>query len=199
MAINLGTGYPLAAGAVTRSVLNAIFAAIVSKFAGGIDNSDISASAAIATSKLAADNYELLIPFTIMGTVTANEGLLAGTGSYHVVGSVPYDAAAATYTIVGLDSMTYAAGARTAAVYTLLYGTAAAFIAGTATTILSGITTGTGAATFTAAALTPAVTSITTDATLPKYFILDVTTQGVTWAVTDSFSLTIKLKKALRT
>ncbi len=61
MAINLGTGYPLAAGTVTRSVLNSIFAAISSKFSGGIDNSDVNAQAAITPTKLSASNTDVWV------------------------------------------------------------------------------------------------------------------------------------------
>lgn len=61
MALSLGTGYPLAAGTVTRSVLNTIFASIVSKFSGGIDNTDISSAAAISPTKLSASNTDLWV------------------------------------------------------------------------------------------------------------------------------------------
>ena len=63
MAINLGSAYTLAAGVVNRANLNSIFAAIVSKFAGNIDNSDISSSANIAPTKLSASNQECWINF----------------------------------------------------------------------------------------------------------------------------------------
>lgn len=71
MAINLGTGYPIAAGAVVRQTLNSILAAIVSKFSGGIDNSDISTAASITVTKLAASNCDLWVelPYLERGTV----------------------------------------------------------------------------------------------------------------------------------
>ena len=71
MAINLGSGYPLAAGSVARATLNSILAAIVSKFSGGIDNSDINADADIVPTKLSASNMEwtayLLYHFGMQG------------------------------------------------------------------------------------------------------------------------------------
>lgn len=71
MAINLGTGYPLAAGAVARATLNTILAAIVSKFSGGIDNSDVSASAAITPTKLSASNMEWTAHLIYTGAMAA--------------------------------------------------------------------------------------------------------------------------------
>ncbi len=58
MALNLGSGFPLAAGTVVRATLNTILTAIVNKFSGGIDNSDINADADIVPTKLSASNQE---------------------------------------------------------------------------------------------------------------------------------------------
>jgi hypothetical protein len=178
---------------VSASEVNDNNTAIAAKF-GNIDNSDVKAAAGIDVSKLSASNYEAVIVCNLVGTE-----LNASTASYMVVGSVPYDTTNTTYTISAIDTMTYAAGARTAAVYTLFHGTAAEYIAGTATSIKTSISTGAGAATFTGTALSSFTTSITTSSAAPKFFILDVTTAGVSWVATDSFSICIKLKKALRT
>jgi hypothetical protein len=188
--------YPtLGPGVVDEDQLNSNNTTFASKF-GNIDNADIKALAGILTSKLAADNYEIVLSTSLHGTeINTN----AGTASYYVVGSIPYDTTNTTYTVSAIDTMSYAAAARTAAVFTLFYGTAAQYIAGTATTIKAGISTGAGAATFTGTAISSFTTSITTSSTAPSYFILDVTTTGVSWAANDSFGISIKLKKALRT
>lgn len=199
MALTLS--YPtLGPGVVDEDQINSNFSTISSKF-GNIDNSDIKSGAGIATSKLAAENYEIVISRSIDGNAAAgnDEGLDASTSTYFIVGGIPYDSANTTYTISAIETMTYAAGARTAAVYTLWYGTAAQMIAGTATSIKTSISTGNGAATFTGTALSSFTTEVTTSSTAPSFFILDVTTQGASWAATDSFAISIKLKKALRT
>ena len=190
--------YPTLSGTVTASYINSNFSAIATKFGGNIINADLSSTAAIATSKLAADKYEIVLGLTIGGSATADTDLDAAVGSRFFLGNIPYDTAGATYTITSAETMTYAAGARTAAVYSLFYGTAAQLIAATHEVIDTGITTGTGAATYTGTTLGLDDTSITTTTT-PQFFVLQVTTQGASWAVTDSFHISLKLKKALRT
>ena len=180
-------------GVVDDTKLEADLTAIANKF-GSIDNSDIAAGASIATSKLAASNYELVLSAVVQGT-----DLNSATTAYFLVGGIPYDTQADTYTISAIETLTYAAAAATtAAQYTLLYGTAAQLIAGTATSIKTGISTGTGAAVWTGTALASFTTSVATSST-PAFFVLDVTTQGVDWDAADRFVISIKLKKALRT
>jgi hypothetical protein len=192
--------YPtLGPGFVNASEINANFTAVSQKFSN-IDNADIKASAGVEVSKLSASNYEIVLTRTIDGSATAAEGLDAAAGTRFIVGSVPYDTANTTYTITAIDTMTYAAANTvTEAVFTLWHGTDAQLIAGTATSIKTGITTGPGDDTFLGTAISSFTTSITTSSTEPKFFVLQVTTQGTTWAATDSFGISIKLKKALRT
>lgn len=193
--MSLTLTYPtLGPGVVDPDQINSNFSTISSKF-GNIDNADVKASAGIDVTKLSASNYE----FVLSRSISDGSGLNAATTAFFLVGGIPYDSANTTYTISAIETFTYAAGGRTAAVYTLFYGTAAQYIAGTATSILANISTGTGAAVWTGTALSSFTTSVTTSSVAPSFFVLDVTTQGITWATLDSFNISIKLKKALRT
>lgn len=174
---------------IEAAELNENFTDVETVLNGGIGNDNISSSAAISTSKLAADEYEI----TLQTRLYATE-LNAAVSAFWLVGSIPADANE-TYTVTALETQTYAGGARTAAVYTLEYGNVTSGFS----TIKAGITTGTGSSTFTANRLTSLTnTACSVSTSTQNYFRLDVTTQGASWATTDHFVLTIKLKRALK-
>jgi hypothetical protein len=174
-------------GVVDDAKLEENFDAIASKFNGGINDDDVQNSANININKLSARKYEFVLGVTLIGSQ-----LNASTASFIVVGGIPYDTINTSYTICAIEHLTYTAGAVTAAVYDLKYGNHSDGF----TAIKTGISTGTGS---TQTAESSFTSSVSTSSTRPNFFILDVTTAGVSFAATDSWALSIKLKKDLRT
>lgn len=186
--MSLTLPYSNLSGVVDDAKLEANFNAVANKFSGGINDADVQNSANINVTKLSASKYELVLSCSLVG-VKLNE---TAANTFIVIGGIPYDTTADTYTISGIEHLTYTTAGVTAAVFTLLYGNHTDTFA----TIQAGITTGTAS---TQTRETGFTSSITTSSVRPKFFVLDVTTQGASFAATDSWAISIKLKKALRT
>jgi hypothetical protein len=175
------TGTPVVAADVNQN-----FDDVESLLNAGLTTANLNASAGITNGQLANDDFEFVLGIQLDGTE-----LLKGTTGFIVVGAVPYDSTGGTggYTILGIEHMTYAVtGGLTAAVFTLNYGNHTDGF----TAIKTGITTGTASGQTRETGFT---STIAISATRPNFFVLDVTTAGVTWALVDSWQLSIKLKR----
>lgn len=181
---------------LVASELDQNFTDIVNKLNGNLDESSLNASSSISNSQLANDDYEIVLSTTIPGVdaaVNPGHGLNNTTGGYFVVGGIPYDATdgAVSYTILGIEHMLFlgTGGGGTAMVTTLNFGNHTDGF----TAIKSGISTGTANQQTRESSFT---TSVATTAARPKFFVLDVTTQGVGFLDGDSWCISIKLKRA---
>ncbi len=167
--------------------VNENFSAVASTINGQLTQANLASDAAIPNSKLANSKYETVVGITLVGTERNGS-----TSTNWIFPAMPYDSTEGntSYTILAIESMTMTVGAVTAMVADLYYGNATDGW----TTIKSGITSGT--ATTQTAYSSFSTSTITTSSTRPKFFRLDVTTAGVSFAATDSFSLAVKLSRA---
>lgn len=180
---------------LTHTDLNTNFDDIENKLNGGLDTTSLTSSAGITNAQLQNSLYEFVISTTIRQDAALGGGnfLNTATSGFHVIGGVPYDSTDGNtgYTILGVESFLYLNPANTpstAAVFSLLYGNHTDGF----TSYHAAITTGTANG---QTQYTVSPTTITTSSARPKFFVLDVTTQGVAFGLGDSWSISIKLKR----
>lgn len=181
--------------------LNTNFDDVESLVNGGLLNENIDPNAAIDVSKLSASSYEFVFTWQ-MNDAVAGIDTLPNT-AYVILGTIPYDANVLSYSITGIEMVSYKAAGVTAVIGDLKRMTTSATIgsgAGTDLTIQSGITTGTSAGVELNRYASPSNASWTPNTGSSQVILyFDVTQAGGSWATTDSFALTLKIKATLRT
>jgi hypothetical protein len=181
----------LGTGLADSTKIDQNFADVVSKF-GAIDNSDISASAAIDISKLSANNFELIFPLSFSGTPTAS-----GTVPIAVCG-VPQDDTTSSYLTTAYDFVCMVPPSAGVNTFKVEYGSWAVGNWVSAATVL-------GATTVTNTTVTPV--SNTVAVTLPnsgvvatsRFVALFVTAVGTWTGGAMNFTLKCKRTTGLRT
>lgn len=156
---------------------------------GNIVNADISSSAGIATSKLAARDYEVIINLQAIGWGTA--------GQVVALCALPYDNAADGYTVLGAEYYIQEAGGSGSPAFDVQFGYATGGSWVTSTTVIdaetfTANTTETGTCTIDSS-------TITLSATNQNFFRLVVDTAGTTVfaspAADEMLCVTLKLRR----